>query len=48
MTRPCQVGRCNRHDATRRPGAVYACTRCWAVVERLAAQHLAASTGGRS
>jgi hypothetical protein len=36
-TRPCQVGRCNRHDATRRPTSLYACPPCWAVVERLAA-----------
>ncbi len=37
MTRPCQVGRCRRHDATRRPTSVYACTACWALVERLTA-----------
>jgi hypothetical protein len=35
MTRPCQVGRCNRHDATRRTTSLYACTTCWAGIEQL-------------
>jgi len=47
MTRPCQVGRCNRHDATRRPGAVYACTPCWAGIERLTAIYQTEDAGGR-
>jgi hypothetical protein len=45
MTRPCQVGRCRHWNATR-CGTVYACPDCRAQIERMTAQHLAASAGG--
>lgn len=36
--RPCQVGRCTRHDAER-CGTTYACLPCRAQIDRLTTQY---------
>jgi hypothetical protein len=46
LMRPCQVGRCNRHDATR-CGTVYACPDHRAQIERMTAIYQAEDAGGR-
>lgn len=38
MGRPCQVGRCTRHDAER-CGTTYACPPCREQIDRLATQY---------
>jgi hypothetical protein len=47
LMRPCQVGRCTRWDATRRPTSVYACPDCWAGIERMTAQYQQDTAGAQ-
>jgi hypothetical protein len=46
MTRPCQVGRCRRWNATR-CGTVYACPDHRAQIEWMTAIYQAEDAGGR-